>query len=63
MEALNLTYNEVVNKIPYRNLLLMTRDKQHIASGDVMVEVSEQEFFNIRGERNPFRAEQEKNKK
>lgn len=60
MEALNLSYDEVVNKIPYRNLLLMARDKQHIASGDVMVEVSEQEFFNIRGEKNPFKREQEK---
>lgn len=60
MEALNLSYDEVVNKIPYRNLLLMARDKQHIASGDVMVEVSEQEFFNIRGEKNPFKAEKEK---
>lgn len=62
MEALNLTYDEVVNRIPYRNLLVMARDKQHLATGDVMVEVSEEEYFNKRGETNPFCKESKKNR-
>lgn len=45
MDGLHLTYTEVVDIIPYRNLLLMAKDKQHIATGEVMREVSEEEFF------------------
>ncbi len=33
MEALSLTYDEVVYKIPYRNLLVMQRDKLHPLTG------------------------------
>ena len=33
METLHLTYDEVVNKIPYRNLLLMQKDKLHVVYG------------------------------
>ncbi|WP_162614330.1 hypothetical protein [Bacteroides sp. An19] len=33
METLHLTYDEVVNKIPYRNLLLMQKDKLHVVNG------------------------------
>lgn len=33
MEALGLTYDEVVHKIPYRNLLVMQRDKIHPCTG------------------------------
>lgn len=33
MEALNLTYDEVVHKIPYRNLLVMQKDKIHPCTG------------------------------
>ena len=29
MDTLHLTYDEVVHKIPYRNLLLMQKDKLH----------------------------------
>ena len=33
MENLNLSYKEVVYKIPYRNLILMQRDKLHQVFG------------------------------
>jgi hypothetical protein len=45
MENLHLTYNEVLDGIPYRNLVIMQKDKQRITSGDVMQEVSDDEFF------------------
>lgn len=47
MEGLHLSYDEVVNKIPYRNMLLMQKDKLRVAMGDVMEEVDEEEFFSI----------------
>ena len=33
MENLHLTYREVVYEIPYRNLVLMQRDKLHTVTG------------------------------
>lgn len=33
MDTLHLTYDEVVYKIPYRNLLLMQKDKLHVVYG------------------------------
>lgn len=33
MEALCLSYDEVVHKIPYRNLLVMQKDKIHPCTG------------------------------
>lgn len=33
VEALNLSYDEVVYKIPYRNLLIMQKDKIHLCTG------------------------------
>lgn len=33
MDTLNLTYDEVVNQIPYRNLLVMRRDKPRVCYG------------------------------
>lgn len=36
MEVLHLTYDETINRIPYRLLLLMQRDKQHVATGPVV---------------------------
>lgn len=44
MDSLHLSYQEVVKEIPYRNLLLMAKDKQRVAYGDVMYEVTEEEF-------------------
>lgn len=48
MENLHLTYDEVVDKIPYRNLVIMQKDKLHVASGEVMREVSDAEMFKNR---------------
>lgn len=45
MENLHLTYKEVFELIPYRNLIIMQKDKLHTVSGEVMEEVSEDEFF------------------
>ena len=45
METLHLTYREVLEEIPYRNLVIMQKDKLHVASGDVMREVTDEEFF------------------
>lgn len=49
MEVLHLTYDEVVYRIPYRNLVVMQRDKLHVVYGEVMKEVSEKEFFRGKG--------------
>lgn len=46
IENLHLSYDEVLDKIPYRNLIIMQKDKQRIAYGDVLREVSDNEFFN-----------------
>ena len=54
MESLHLSYAEVVDVFPYRNLLLMARDKQHVAYGEVWEEVDETEFFKRQGRDNPF---------
>ena len=45
MESLHLSYDEVINGIPYRTLLLMCKDKQHSTDGEVWEEVDENEFF------------------
>lgn len=45
METLHLTYREAVEEIPYRNLVIMQKDKLRVAYGDVMHEVSDEEFF------------------
>lgn len=46
---LHLSYDEVVYKIPYRNLLIMQKDKLHVCYGEVMQEVTEEEFFKGKG--------------
>lgn len=40
MEALHLSYNEVVNVIPYRNLVIMQKDKLHVCYGTKVKKVS-----------------------
>lgn len=40
MDSLHLTYDEVVHKIPYRNLVVMQRDKLHVVYGDKVETVS-----------------------
>lgn len=54
MENLHLSYDEVVNQIPYRNLVIMQKDKLHTAYGEVMEEMSEEEFFKRKGN-NPLK--------
>ena len=49
IEVLHLSYDEVVFKIPYRNLVIMQKDKLHTVYGDVMEEVSEEEYFKMKG--------------
>lgn len=44
MECLHLSYHEVVSVIPYRVLLLMSKDKQRVAYGEVYHEVTEEEM-------------------
>ena len=53
MENLHLSYDEVVYKIPYRNMVIMQKDKLHTVYGEVMEEVSEEEFFKTKG-KNPL---------
>lgn len=54
MENLHLSYKEVVYEIPYRNLVIMQKDKLHAVYGDIMEEVTEEEYFKTRG-RNPLK--------
>lgn len=45
-----MTYKEAVDEIPYELILLMQRDKAHIADEDSMVEVeNESEYFMSHG--------------
>ena len=37
IDTLHLTYDEVWEKIPYRNLVLMTKDKMHTADKDDII--------------------------
>lgn len=46
MDGLNLSYGEVWDGIPYRNLLLMQKDKlRPVYDGDVMHEMDEAEYM------------------
>lgn len=46
MDSLHLTYDEVTNKIPYRNLVIMQKDKQHEVFGEIEREITDSEMFN-----------------
>ena len=43
MDSLHLTYDEVLNQIPYRTLMVMSRDKLRVAYGEVWREMTEDE--------------------
>ena len=45
MDGLHLTYDEVVDRIPYRNLVIMSKDKLRTAFNGVKREVSDEQFF------------------
>lgn len=40
MENLHLSYDDVVYRIPYRNLLIMNKDKLHVVYGTKIEKVS-----------------------
>lgn len=48
MDTLHLTYQQVLDGIPYRNLVIMQKDKLRVAYGDVTREVTDAEFFKNR---------------
>lgn len=48
IENLHLSYDEVVYKIPYRNLLMMQKDKLRAVYGEVLKEVTPQEMLGSR---------------
>jgi hypothetical protein len=48
VDSLHLSYDEVVNQIPYRNLIIMQKDKQHEVFGDVVKKVSGKDMANRR---------------
>lgn len=48
MENLHLSYKEVFEEIPYRNLCLMSKDKIHVCYGTKVTRVSGKEMMNRR---------------
>ncbi|WP_165021470.1 hypothetical protein [Dysgonomonas sp. ZJ279] len=50
IDNLHLSYKEVFEVIPYRNLIMMQQNKLHEAFGDIMKKTSSNELFaNIKG--------------
>lgn len=45
MENLHLSYTEVMEIVPYRNLLAMQRDKLREASGEIIKKTTSRELF------------------
>lgn len=45
MENLHLSYSEVLEVIPYRNILAMQQDKLREATGELVQKVSSRELF------------------
>nr|DAF20404.1 MAG TPA: hypothetical protein [Caudoviricetes sp.]DAP44428.1 MAG TPA: hypothetical protein [Bacteriophage sp.] len=52
MENLRLSYTEVFEIIPYRNLLIMQKDKLHIVYGDKVKRISGKEMAARRSKKN-----------
>lgn len=51
-ESLHLSYHEVLDGIPYRNLIIMQKDKlRTLCNSEKMVEVSDDEFFGQKGQK------------
>ena len=51
-ESLHLSYHEVLDGIPYRNLIIMQKDKlKTLYNSEKMVEVSDDEFFGQKGQK------------
>lgn len=50
-ESLRLSYHEVLDEIPYRNLIIMQKDKlRTLYNSEKMVEMSDEEFFRNKGQ-------------
>ncbi len=50
-ESLHLSYHEVLDEIPYRNLIIMQKDKlRTLYNSEKMVEMSDEEFFRNKGQ-------------
>ena len=51
-ESLHLSYHEVLDEIPYRNLIITQKDKLiPLYNSEKMVEMSDEEFFGQKGEK------------
>jgi len=44
-ESLHLSYKEVFEEIPYRNLVIMAKDKLHTCYGSVVKKISGKEMM------------------
>ena len=45
MEDLAMSYKEVFEDLPYRNLVMMQRDKRRETTGDIIKQSSSRELF------------------
>jgi hypothetical protein len=45
MSELNLSYTEAFEVIPYRNLIMMMKDKLHSTTGDVIRKTTSADLF------------------
>lgn len=51
-ESLHLSYHEVLDEIPYRNLIIMQKDKlRPLYNSEKMTEMSDEEFFRNKGQK------------
>lgn len=48
IDNLHLSYKEVVYEIPYRNLIIMQKDKLHVVYGEKVKRISGKELANRR---------------
>lgn len=51
IESLHLSYTEVFEVIPYRNLLIMSKDKVHVVYGAKVKKTSGKEMLARKGKR------------
>ena len=51
MESLKLPYEDVVYRIPYRNLLLMQKDILHAVTGELIIERTGRDLLNMQAKK------------
>lgn len=49
MEELHMSFKEVYEIFPINTLLIMQKDKRRVTTGEKMTEVTEEEYFKIKG--------------